>query len=50
MHRVHRRHHSHLPNLVGVVATQMDKQIAGIRANGVPGVFPINNDLRVEES
>ena len=37
-------------DLVGVVATQMDKQIAGIRANGVPGVFSVNNDLRVEES
>jgi hyperosmotically inducible protein len=37
-------------DLVGVVANQMDKQIAGIRANGVPGVFSVSNDLRVEES
>jgi hyperosmotically inducible protein len=37
-------------DLVGVVATQMDKQIAGIRANSVPGVFSVSNDLTVEES
>ena len=37
-------------DLVGVVATQMDKQIAGIRANSVPGVFSVSNDLVVEES
>ncbi len=35
--------------LEGVVANPMDKQIAGIRANGVPGVFSVANDLRVEE-
>jgi hyperosmotically inducible protein len=37
-------------DLVGVVANQMDKQIAGIRANSVPGVFSVSNDLTVEES
>jgi hyperosmotically inducible protein len=35
--------------LEGVVANPMDKQIAGIRANEVPGVFSVANDLRVEE-
>jgi hyperosmotically inducible protein len=34
--------------LEGVVANQMDKQIAGMRANGVPGVFQVVNSLRVE--
>jgi len=33
--------------LVGVVDSQSDKNIAGIRANGVPGVFSVQNDLRV---
>jgi len=33
--------------LVGYVATQMDKNLAGIRANGVPGVFSVENDLMV---
>jgi|SRR5581483_11617145 len=35
--------------LEGVVARQMDKQVAGIRANQVPGVFSVTNNLRVEE-
>jgi len=35
--------------LEGVVANQMDKQIAYMRANGVPGVFSVTNNLRVEE-
>ena len=35
--------------LTGVVATQMDKQIAYLRANSVPGVFSVTNNLRVEE-
>lgn len=35
--------------LEGVVATQADKNLAGIRANGVPGAFSVNNNLRVEE-
>jgi hyperosmotically inducible protein len=34
--------------LVGVVANEMDKNIAGIQANGVPGVFSVTNNLRVE--
>jgi len=33
--------------LVGYVATQMDKNVAGIRANGVPGVFSVDNNLMV---
>src|SRR6266436_7590852 len=35
--------------LEGVVARVMDKQIAGMQANQVPGVFSVTNDLRVEE-
>lgn len=35
--------------LEGVVARQMDKQIAGMQANGVSGVFSVTNNLRVEE-
>jgi hyperosmotically inducible protein len=34
--------------LEGVVANAMDKQIAGMRAKGVSGVFDVENDLRVE--
>lgn len=34
--------------LTGVVSNAGDKNIAGIRANGVPGVFSVTNDLRVE--
>ena len=34
--------------LEGVVATQGDKNIAGIRANEVPGVFSVANNLAVE--
>lgn len=34
--------------LEGVVANQMDKQIAGMRANSVPNVFSVENDLQVE--
>src|SRR5215471_18218636 len=33
--------------LVGVVDSQTDKDTAGIRANGVPGVFSVENTLRV---
>lgn len=33
--------------LDGVVATEMDKNIAGIQANSVPGVFSVKNNLRV---
>jgi hyperosmotically inducible periplasmic protein len=35
--------------LEGVVARQMDKQIAGTQANTVSGVFSVTNNLRVEE-
>ncbi len=35
--------------LVGAVAGQMDKNLAGIRANSVPGVFSVTNDLRVDK-
>ncbi len=34
--------------LVGVVATEADKNVAGLRANGVAGVFSVENQLRVE--
>ncbi len=33
--------------LVGAVGSQADKNIAGVRANGVPGTFSVTNDLRV---
>jgi osmotically-inducible protein OsmY len=35
--------------LEGVVATEADKNIAGIRANGVSGVFSVTNNLHVEK-
>jgi hyperosmotically inducible protein len=34
--------------LEGVVASQGDKDVAGVRANGVTGVFGVTNNLRVE--
>jgi len=34
--------------LEGVVARQMEKQIAGMQANSVSGVFSVENNLRVE--
>ncbi len=34
--------------LVGVVDNQSDKDVAGLRANGVPGIFQVTNNLRVE--
>jgi hyperosmotically inducible protein len=36
--------------LMGVVATEADKNLAGMMANGVPGVFKVVNDLRVEKA
>src|SRR5579862_2967258 len=33
--------------LKGTVATAMDKQLAFMRANGVPGVFSVTNELQV---
>ena len=38
--------HGHV-TLAGVVASALDKQIAGIQANGVPGVFSVDNQLMV---
>ena len=35
--------------LEGVVLNDMDKTIAGMRANGVSGVFAVENALRLEE-
>ena len=34
--------------LKGVVANSMDRNVAYLRANGVPGVFSVSNQLRVE--
>ena len=34
--------------LEGVVARQMEKQVAGMQANSVSGVFTVENNLRVE--
>lgn len=34
--------------LEGVVANEMDRTICNVRANAVPGVFHVENDLRVE--
>jgi hyperosmotically inducible protein len=33
--------------LMGVIDSQTDKDIAGIRANSVPGIFSVDNQLRV---
>ena len=35
--------------LEGAVARSMDKQIAGVQANSVPGAFSVTNNLVVEE-
>ena len=35
--------------LKGVVDSEADKQLAYVRANGVPGVFSVTNELRVAE-
>jgi hyperosmotically inducible periplasmic protein len=34
--------------LAGVVANEMDRNLAYVRANGIPGAFSVTNDLRVE--
>jgi hyperosmotically inducible protein len=34
--------------LEGAVASAMDKEIAGIRANSIPGIFAVVNNLRVD--
>jgi hyperosmotically inducible protein len=36
--------------LEGVVDSEADKNLAGLRANGVPGIFSVANNLRVESS
>ena len=36
--------------LEGVVDSQTDKDIAGLRANGVPGIFSVTNNLQVAKS
>jgi hyperosmotically inducible protein len=36
--------------LEGVAANQADKNLIGVRANSVPNVFSVQNDLRVEGS
>lgn len=36
-------------SLYGMVATQMDKNVAGIRANQVFGAFTVQNNLQVEQ-
>lgn len=36
--------------LRGLVANQADKNVAGIRANSVPGVFSVENELQVERN
>jgi hyperosmotically inducible protein len=36
--------------LVGTVLNEGDKQLAGVRAKGVPGVFSVTNNLRIENS
>src|SRR5258708_14952314 len=37
-------------SLEGVVNNQADKDRAGLRANGVPGVFEVKNNLKVEQA
>jgi hypothetical protein len=32
---------------VGVVDSEMDENIAGLRTNGVPGIFSVDNQLKV---
>ncbi len=34
--------------LEGVVANEMDRNVSNIRANAVPGVFHVENELRIE--
>ena len=35
--------------LEGVVASESEKNVAGVQANGVSGVFSVKNNLRVEQ-
>jgi osmotically-inducible protein OsmY len=34
---------------VGSVLSDMDKQLAFTRANGVPGVFAVHNELQINK-
>lgn len=34
--------------LEGVVANEFDRNLIGVKANGVPGIFSVQNDLQVE--
>ena len=36
--------------LMGVVDSQADRNIAGLRANSVPGIFSVDNELKVARS
>jgi hyperosmotically inducible protein len=36
--------------LAGFVANSMDRELAYVRANGVPGVFSVTNDLQVDSN
>ena len=36
--------------LTGAVSTEMDKNVAGIRANTVPGTFAVTNNLQVDKN
>lgn len=36
-------------SLEGVVDNETDKNVAGIRANGVPGIFQVTNNLQVSK-
>jgi len=36
--------------LEGVVDSEADKNLAGVRANGVPGIFSVDNHLQVSKS
>jgi osmotically-inducible protein OsmY len=36
--------------LEGIVDNDTDKNTAGVRANGVPGIFSVTNNLRVVPS
>jgi hyperosmotically inducible protein len=36
--------------LEGVVDNEADKNLAGLRANGVPGIFSVTNNLQVSKS
>ena len=38
-----------LDTLAGVVSNKTDRDMAALRANGVSGVFSVNNSLKVEQ-